>query len=274
MAAAAIRTIPNAASTLKPMRAARRLTAHPPSLEVAARRLPFPLEAFLPLPLPLPFAATAWALVEPAARLAALDPGRELAWEWRAVHVGALGVERARQIDQAPHDAGGADEAGGGGTVPVTGAQERAQADEIEEAKLAEVDDRRWRVLARPPRALPRAIRRYSSRARQSAVARHDRTRPHCATTKGAACWCALIPDSDRVDTRETRRASRDADRGQGGRGIGQESLGSSRRNYTRAFPRVDSLNLVGVESPAWAHHLFRRFRRISRDLTLRNGWS
>src|SRR4051812_33685497 len=77
------------------------------------------------------------------------DPRPRLGRERRASRLAGLVVERMRQVDQAAHDPRGSDQAGGVGRVALGPAQQRAQADEVEEAQLAEVDDARRRLLAR-----------------------------------------------------------------------------------------------------------------------------
>ena len=99
-----------------------------------------------------------WVEVEPA-RAPFTEPGRS--WCCAAIFVlGSAGkgaravspglvVERIGEVDQAAHDSRCADQPGRAGTPPSTAAQERTQADEVEEAQLAQVDDARRRLLSR-----------------------------------------------------------------------------------------------------------------------------
>ena len=155
--------------------------------------------------------------------VAGRDSGVRLGRERRAP-VGALVVERVGEVDQAAHDPGGADEARHAGGVAPEAAQERAQADQVEEAQLAEVDDARRRLLAR---ARKLGLGRPTVFKSNSPISLSP-TRPDSpslrTTTSGEACWCALMPDSDRVRA----RLGANAYRGKGGRrSVGE--LGSIR---------------------------------------------
>ena len=96
----------------------------------------------------MPFAVISFAACEPSAKISLVTVVVGSPGNGSPVSC-LLGVEHARQLDQAAHDAGGADQAGVGHAVGLPEPQQRPQADEIEEAKLAEVDDCRGSMLAR-----------------------------------------------------------------------------------------------------------------------------
>ena len=76
------------------------------------------------------------------------DPRAGVAGKRLAEGAGTLGVEHVRQLDRPSHDSGRSNQAGARLVLAHGRALQHAQASQVEEAKLAEVDDTRGRVLA------------------------------------------------------------------------------------------------------------------------------
>ena len=169
--------------------------------------------------------------------------------------------------------------------LDLADAEEGAQADEIEKAKLAEVDDGRWGLLTRGCELglqqdhgvqVELADQPQADAAGLGLAARHDQWRRVLVGSQ---------PRTPIADERERRGASFATPTGVRAAEIGQESLGPIQQNYTRRFARSVSERRPlrcsigrsvtrggratnnGAAPPR--SHLFRRFRRISRKSTV-----
>jgi hypothetical protein len=123
-------------------------------------------------------------------------PRRGLARKPVVASAGILRVERMRQLDYPSYDSGRSNQAGGRLVIARAGALQHAQASQVEEAKLAQVDNTWGSVLAG-------ALEFFGEQRRGVQVELADQPQPNAPRLILAAYhdewWCVLVRSHSRL---------------------------------------------------------------------------